>query len=100
MTNETETARYLRAWKEELPESHVSLRQLIILGAGITRLTSCLPFQWFPMEYYPQQGGVRGHEYHVFNTVRCLSLLESPADSAHHFPRQPLYYKFPEGAVL
>lgn len=30
VTNETEAARYLRAWKEELPESHVSFRCLII----------------------------------------------------------------------
>ncbi|EMD33459.1 hypothetical protein CERSUDRAFT_160367 [Gelatoporia subvermispora B] len=57
VTNETEPARYLRAWKEELPEDH-----------------------WFPQEYMPEQGGRRGHQYHVFNT--------------------PLYYKFPEGAML
>ncbi|KAJ3556781.1 hypothetical protein NM688_g1829 [Phlebia brevispora] len=57
ITNDTEEGRYLRAWKEELPEEH-----------------------WFPPEYYQDQGGVRGHYYHVFNT--------------------PLYYKLPEGAVL
>ncbi|GBE88480.1 Protein cwh43 [Sparassis crispa] len=57
VTNDTDEAQYLRAWKEELPEDH-----------------------WLPMAYYPEQGGKRGHFYHVFNT--------------------PLYYKIPEGAVL
>ncbi|GJE85586.1 Frag1/DRAM/Sfk1 family-domain-containing protein [Phanerochaete sordida] len=57
VTNDTVGARYLRAWKEEMPEEH-----------------------WFPPEYYPEVGGLRGHFYHVFNT--------------------PLYYKIPEGAVL
>ncbi|EKM57828.1 uncharacterized protein PHACADRAFT_171045 [Phanerochaete carnosa HHB-10118-sp] len=57
VTNETMEARYLRAWKEELPAEH-----------------------WFPPEYHPEVGGVRGHFYHVFNA--------------------PLYYKIPEDAVL
>ncbi|KAI0784469.1 Frag1/DRAM/Sfk1 family-domain-containing protein [Abortiporus biennis] len=57
IVDDSEEARYRRAWKEELPDDH-----------------------WFPMEYYPQNGGVRGHEYHVFNT--------------------PLYYKLPEGVDL
>ncbi|OBZ72336.1 Protein cwh43 [Grifola frondosa] len=57
VTNDTEEARYLRAWKEELPVDH-----------------------WFPLEYYLEHGGRRGHHYHVFNT--------------------PLYYKLPEGAEL
>ncbi|OCH90334.1 hypothetical protein OBBRIDRAFT_887775 [Obba rivulosa] len=57
VTNDTEPARYLQAWKKEMPEDH-----------------------WFPQEYMPEQGGRRGHQYHVFNT--------------------PLYYQFPEGAVL
>ncbi|PCH42647.1 hypothetical protein WOLCODRAFT_163942 [Wolfiporia cocos MD-104 SS10] len=57
VTDDSHDARYLRAWKEELPEDH-----------------------WFPLEYYPEMGGKRGHHYHVFNT--------------------PLYYKLPEGAVL
>ncbi|KAH7928277.1 hypothetical protein BV22DRAFT_1083401 [Leucogyrophana mollusca] len=59
VTNETEEARMLRSWKEDLPEDH-----------------------WFPMEYYggPDEGGVNGHYYHVFNT--------------------PLYYRLPEGAVV
>ncbi|KZT06123.1 uncharacterized protein LAESUDRAFT_743576 [Laetiporus sulphureus 93-53] len=50
-------SRYLRTWKEELPPDH-----------------------WFPMEYYHETGGVRGHFYHVFDT--------------------PLYYKLPEGVAL
>ncbi|KAI0926280.1 hypothetical protein AcW1_008492 [Taiwanofungus camphoratus] len=57
VTDDSHEALYLRAWKEELPEEH-----------------------WFPLEYYPEQGGKRGHHYHVFNT--------------------PLYYKIPEGAIL
>ncbi|KAH9943702.1 Frag1/DRAM/Sfk1 family-domain-containing protein [Amylocystis lapponica] len=57
VTNDSSEARYMRAWKEDLPEDH-----------------------WFPMAYYPQEGGRRGHHYHVFNT--------------------PLYYKIPEGAEL
>ncbi|KIP11062.1 hypothetical protein PHLGIDRAFT_21941 [Phlebiopsis gigantea 11061_1 CR5-6] len=57
VTNESTEAQYLRAWKEEMPAGH-----------------------WFPQEYYPEVGGVRGHFYHVFNT--------------------PLYYKLPEGAVV
>jgi len=45
--NEAREDRYLRAFKEDLPEEH-----------------------WFPPEYYgtAKQGGVRGHYYHVFNT--------------------------------
>ncbi|RDB31055.1 Protein cwh43 [Hypsizygus marmoreus] len=59
VTNETRTARYLRSFKEKLPQHH-----------------------WFPMAYYGHEskGGVNGHYYHVFGT--------------------PLYYDFPEGAVL
>ncbi|KAJ2967111.1 hypothetical protein NUW54_g13606 [Trametes sanguinea] len=57
IVDDSKEARYMRAWKEELPDDH-----------------------WFPMEYYPEVGGKRGHFYHVFNT--------------------PLYYKIPEGASL
>ncbi|OJT05847.1 Protein cwh43 [Trametes pubescens] len=57
VVDDSQEARYMRAWKEELPEDH-----------------------WFPMEYYEQYGGMRGHFYHVFNT--------------------PLYYKIPEGAQV
>ncbi|KAI0366313.1 hypothetical protein BV20DRAFT_952512 [Pilatotrama ljubarskyi] len=57
VVDESKEARYMRAWKEELPVDH-----------------------WFPMEYYPEVGGMRGHFYHVFNT--------------------PLYYKIPEGAEV
>ncbi|KAH7912023.1 Frag1/DRAM/Sfk1 family-domain-containing protein [Hygrophoropsis aurantiaca] len=55
ITNETEEARMLRSWKEELPEDH-----------------------WFPMEYYgdDNEGGVNGHFYHVFNTPLYYKLPE------------------------
>ncbi|TFK70310.1 hypothetical protein BDN72DRAFT_766702 [Pluteus cervinus] len=45
ITDDTEEARYLRAWKEEHPQE-----------------------RWFPMKYYKDQGGVDGHFYHVFDT--------------------------------
>ncbi|KAI0663719.1 Frag1/DRAM/Sfk1 family-domain-containing protein [Cubamyces menziesii] len=57
IVDDSHEARYMRAWKEELPEDH-----------------------WFPMVYYEELGGMRGHFYHVFNT--------------------PLYYKIPEGASV
>ena len=43
--------RYIRSWKEDMPREH-----------------------WFPQEYYGDErsGGVRGHFYHVFNTVRSF----------------------------
>ncbi|KZT29935.1 hypothetical protein NEOLEDRAFT_1238654 [Neolentinus lepideus HHB14362 ss-1] len=55
VTDESEPARYLRSWKENLPEDH-----------------------WFPMEYYgnEKEGGVRGHFYHVFNTPLYYRLPE------------------------
>ncbi|KAH9068217.1 Frag1/DRAM/Sfk1 family-domain-containing protein [Lactarius deliciosus] len=53
-----EADRYLRAWKEELPEEH-----------------------WFPDTYYGDEhsGGVRGHFYHVFNTPLYYKLPPEPA---------------------
>ncbi|KAH9178360.1 hypothetical protein EDB89DRAFT_2064132 [Lactarius sanguifluus] len=53
-----EADRYLRAWKEELPEEH-----------------------WFPDAYYGNEhsGGVRGHFYHVFNTPLYYRLPPEPA---------------------
>ncbi|KAH9855186.1 Frag1/DRAM/Sfk1 family-domain-containing protein [Lenzites betulinus] len=57
IVDDSQEARYMRAWKEELPVDH-----------------------WFPMEYYEQNGGMRGHFYHVFGT--------------------PLYYKIPEGTQV
>ncbi|TFK50059.1 hypothetical protein OE88DRAFT_1661586 [Heliocybe sulcata] len=55
VTDDSEPARYLRSWKENLPEEH-----------------------WFPMEYYgnEKEGGVRGHFYHVFNTPLYYRLPE------------------------
>ncbi|KAJ7722557.1 Frag1/DRAM/Sfk1 family-domain-containing protein [Mycena maculata] len=43
--DESEEARYLRSWKEDLPEDH-----------------------WFPMSYYEYNTGQHGHYYHVFGT--------------------------------
>ena len=78
-----EADRYLRARREELPKEHV--RSLKIpsflpscwLAMFVPHLTSiffCRPTfaQWFPDAYYGDEnrGGVRGHFYHVFNTVR------------------------------
>ncbi|CDO76509.1 hypothetical protein BN946_scf184361.g8 [Trametes cinnabarina] len=57
VVDDSKEARYMRAWKEELAVDH-----------------------WFPLEYYPEIGGKRGHFYHVFNT--------------------PLYYKIPPGASV
>ena len=54
VTNDTTEAQYLRAWKEEMPVDH-----------------------WFPPEYYPEVGGLRGHFYHVFNTVGLFRLVLS-----------------------
>ncbi|KAI0313182.1 hypothetical protein OF83DRAFT_1142578, partial [Amylostereum chailletii] len=53
--NDTEEARYLRAWKEDLPVEH-----------------------WFPLEYYGTEhsGGVRGHYYHVFGTPLYYKIPE------------------------
>jgi len=47
MINDTHEARYMRSFKEDLPEDH-----------------------WLPMEFYgnEEEGGVRGHYYQVFNT--------------------------------
>ncbi|KAJ7284841.1 Frag1/DRAM/Sfk1 family-domain-containing protein [Mycena rebaudengoi] len=45
VVDESEEARYLRSYKEELPEYH-----------------------WFPMDYYEDDGGKAGHFYHVFGT--------------------------------
>ncbi|KAI0749855.1 Frag1/DRAM/Sfk1 family-domain-containing protein [Daedaleopsis nitida] len=45
VTDDSKDARYMRSFKETLPEDH-----------------------WFPMPYYPELGGKNGHAYHVFNT--------------------------------
>ncbi|KAF9814424.1 hypothetical protein IEO21_05088 [Rhodonia placenta] len=54
--DDSDNARYLRAWKEEIPEVH-----------------------WFPKEYYPEVGGKRGHSYHVFNTPLYYKIPEGVA---------------------
>ncbi|KAJ4487416.1 Frag1/DRAM/Sfk1 family-domain-containing protein [Lentinula lateritia] len=55
VTNDTESARYLRSRKEGLPPQH-----------------------WFPMAYYGNQrwGGVNGHFYHVFDTPLYYAIPE------------------------
>ncbi|KAJ7650428.1 Frag1/DRAM/Sfk1 family-domain-containing protein [Roridomyces roridus] len=45
VVDESEEARYLRSFKEDLPVDH-----------------------WFPMSYYEYNGGRAGHVYHVFGT--------------------------------
>jgi hypothetical protein len=92
--NETFDARYIRSFKESLPEEHVGYQR----GITLSRLMKSQ--QWLPMEYYgsEEEGGVNDHFYHVFNTVRFSSaeMLTDISDMT----RQPLYYKIPEGAVL
>lgn len=69
VTNDTREARYLRSRKEDLAVDHVRS-----LFSG--EQTAHCQWQWFPMEYYGDEtkGGVNGHFYHVFNTVRCFNL--------------------------
>ena len=64
LANQTEESRLLRTQKADLPEYHVCF-----LCPFFTPLTIR---QWFPMEYYgnEHEGGVNGHYYHVFDTVR------------------------------
>jgi hypothetical protein len=86
--DETFEARYIRSFKESLPEEHVGC-QAEIAPSCLTELQ-----QWLPMEYYgsEEEGGVNGHFYHVFNTVSFSSeALTVSSDTT----RQPLYYKIP-----
>ncbi|RPD60996.1 hypothetical protein L226DRAFT_462521 [Lentinus tigrinus ALCF2SS1-7] len=53
ISDDSREARYIRSYKEDLPEDH-----------------------WFPMPYYPQLGGKNGHQYHVFNTPLYYKLPE------------------------
>ncbi|KAI0297277.1 Frag1/DRAM/Sfk1 family-domain-containing protein [Multifurca ochricompacta] len=57
----SEDDRYLRAWKEDLPSEH-----------------------WFPDAFYGDEhyGGVRGHFYHVFNTVCVFAMSTIPSERA------------------
>ena len=69
VTNDTVEARYLRAWKEELPEVHVSVCVLSwALEPRIDRPTK----KWLPHAYMPSEGGVNGHQYDKFGTVSLL----------------------------
>jgi hypothetical protein len=65
---------YLRSWREDLPKEHVrplSLSSLSLLTHMLSLSRRRTP-KWFPNAYYGNEhsGGVRGHYYHVFNTVR------------------------------
>ena len=51
------------------------------------------------MPYYPELGGKNGHQYHVFNTVRLISVVVSDVCADSRLP-QPLYYKLPDDASL
>jgi hypothetical protein len=70
-----EADRYLRGWKEDLPKEHVAsfLLPTITLVRSCSSLFATRPFKWFPDAYYGNEdtGGVRGHYYHVFDTVRA-----------------------------
>ncbi|KAG5637425.1 hypothetical protein H0H81_004632 [Sphagnurus paluster] len=66
-----------------LPKHGVGVTNDTLPARYLRSYKEALPaYHWFPMEYYgnEQSGGVNGHFYHVFGT--------------------PLYYNFPEGAVL
>ena len=71
----SEADRYLRGWKEDLPKEHVRLFFNSITLVRSFPLFYGRPFRtlkWFPDAYYGNEdsGGVRGHYYHVFDTVR------------------------------
>jgi hypothetical protein len=73
VVDESQEARYLRSYKEDLPEDHVSISSFQNSANWI--------LQWFPMEYYEKDkhGGVH---YHVFGD-----------------PGTPLYYKIPKDSL-
>ena len=75
--DDSEAARYLRIHKETLDMPHVRT----FFRVPPLRVAHFI-VQWFPMEYYGNKhsGGKNGHHYHVFGT--------------------PLYYNYPEGALL
>jgi hypothetical protein len=66
----SEADRYLRAWREELPKEHVC--HSFVYQPCVQHQPTFTAPQWFPDAYYGKQdsGGVRGHYYHVFDTVR------------------------------
>ncbi|KAJ6494715.1 Frag1/DRAM/Sfk1 family-domain-containing protein [Mycena vitilis] len=55
VVDESEEARYLRSFKEDLPEDH-----------------------WFTMDYYEHNGGKHGHVYHVFGTPLYYKIPKNP----------------------
>jgi hypothetical protein len=74
----SEADRYQRGWKEDLPKEHVRLflthSAIRLRALMLSCFWSALPraLKWFPDAYYGNEdsGGVRGHYYHVFDTVR------------------------------
>jgi hypothetical protein len=90
-----EADRYLRAWREDLPEEHVrpffSPSLLSFLNYPCVSHTPSPPTftapQWFPDAYYGKEdsGGVRGHYYHVFDTVRisCVTSKQIKSQRAN-----------------
>jgi hypothetical protein len=71
----TEADRYLRGWKEDFPREYVRLFYVDPPPSCAHALYFGRPFRalkWFPDAYYGNEdsGGVRGHYYHVFDTVR------------------------------
>ena len=75
-----EADRYLRVWKEDLPKEHVRASVFVSLfpctctsAHALFLVAPLLPLKWFPDAYYGNEdsGGVRGHFYHVFDTVRA-----------------------------
>ena len=66
-----EADRYLRGWKEDLPKEHVRLFYTPPLPSCLM-LSAFDALKWFPDAYHGNEdsGGVRGHYYHVFETVR------------------------------
>jgi hypothetical protein len=86
-----EADRYLRGRKEDLPKEHVRLcytpprscaHALSIFGRPFCA------FKWFPDAYYgnEESGGVRGHYYHVFDTVRTLCVVAKASKSSSFWP--------------
>ena len=70
-----EADRYLRGFKEDFPKEHVRPLSYFTTThfAHTLFLAATLSLKWFPDAYFGNEdfGGVRGHYYHVFDTVRA-----------------------------
>lgn len=100
VTNDTQEARYLRAWKEELPESHVGFDYLRFLHAGMWILTLRI---FFSLSGSPWHITLKKGVYEVMNimySIRYGLPRSSRSVQLTTSCPQPLYYKFPEGAIL